>query len=165
MAWKDNSPFNRETPEMKAQYLLAAAFFVAAGLSYALGYTPLLLVCLLLLMSLITYGFYAKDKAAAIRGDWRIPEKTLHGLSLCGGWPGALIAQQRLRHKTKKVSFRVVFWLTVLVNVVAFSWLHGPEGKNQLRNGVFHLENLALTEAPSSQTVSVVLYLIQYRSP
>lgn len=32
----------------------------------------------------------------------RTQESTLHGLSLLGGWPGALIAQQVLRHKSKK---------------------------------------------------------------
>jgi uncharacterized membrane protein YsdA (DUF1294 family) len=39
---------------------------------------------------------------------------------LVGGWPGAIVAQQMLRHKTSKVSFRVAFWLTVLVNVGVF---------------------------------------------
>ena len=35
-----------------------------------------------------------------------------------GGWPGALIAQEKLRHKTRKQSFRIVFGLTVLFNGV-----------------------------------------------
>ena len=45
------------------------------------------------------------------------PEAALHLLSLCCGWPGALYAQQLLRHKTVKVSFRVGFWFTVVLNV------------------------------------------------
>jgi heme/copper-type cytochrome/quinol oxidase subunit 3 len=44
-------------------------------------------------------------------------------LSLVGGWPGALVAQQKLRHKSQKQSFRIVFWITVLLNCAAFSWL------------------------------------------
>ena len=46
---------------------------------------------------------------------------TLHGLSLIGGWPGALIAQQVLRHKSRKEEFRFVFWLTVVINVGVFT--------------------------------------------
>jgi len=37
------------------------------------------------------------DKSAAQRNAWRTPEGTLHMLSLVGGWPGAMIAQQILR--------------------------------------------------------------------
>lgn len=56
----------------------------------------------------------------------RIRERTLHLLSIAGGWPGALIGQQWLRHKSVKASFRRVFWLTVLLNVVAFALLCTP---------------------------------------
>lgn len=68
-------------------------------------------------MSLITYFFYWLDKNAAEAGNWRTPESTLHFLSLFGGWPGALIAQQRLNHKTRKQPFRFIFFLTLLINV------------------------------------------------
>ena len=59
---------------------------------------------------------YAADKRAARSGAWRTPESTLHVLALAGGWPGALMAQALLRHKTQKSSFRAVFWLTVAAN-------------------------------------------------
>ena len=52
-----------------------------------------------------------------------MPENTLHLLALLGGWPGALVAQAQFRHKTRKVSFRAVFWLTVAVNLAALGWL------------------------------------------
>jgi uncharacterized membrane protein YsdA (DUF1294 family) len=68
-------------------------------------------------MSLLTFIIYAMDKSAAIKGNWRIKESTLHLLSLAGGWPGALMAQQTLKHKSIKQPFRFVFWLTVLLNV------------------------------------------------
>ncbi|WP_229499499.1 DUF1294 domain-containing protein [Pseudoduganella ginsengisoli] len=64
--------------------------------------------------------FYAADKSAARAGRWRIPESTLLMLGLCCGWPGGVVAQQWLRHKSVKASFRLKFWGTVLVNVAAF---------------------------------------------
>ena len=66
-----------------------------------------------LLMSLITYAVYAADKTAARQGRRRVPERTLHLLALLGGWPGALLAQQRLHHKTRKPGFQLMFWLSV----------------------------------------------------
>lgn len=72
---------------------------------------------------------YAKDKRAAINGNWRVPEKTLHILSVAGGWLGALIAQDKLRHKTQKQPFRAIYWLTVAMNVAAFVWTLTPSGQ------------------------------------
>lgn len=67
-------------------------------------------------INLLTLAAYARDKAAARRGARRIPERTLHLLALLGGWPGALLAQQLFRHKTRKPAFLAVLWLTVLAN-------------------------------------------------
>lgn len=68
-------------------------------------------------MSLLTFVVYAMDKSAAKNGNWRIKESTLHLLSFLGGWPGALLAQQKLRHKSIKQPFQFIFWLTVFLNV------------------------------------------------
>ncbi|MEA5441595.1 DUF1294 domain-containing protein [Cyanobium gracile] len=75
-------------------------------------------------LSVMTFLSYAFDKSAAIHGRWRTPEKTLHLLGLAGGWPGALLAQQLLRHKCSKPSFIASFWITVVVNVAAFVIWH-----------------------------------------
>ena len=82
--------------------------------------------CVYLGASMITYFAYAKDKSAAKDGSWRTQEKTLHLFSLMGGWPGAILAQQKFRHKTKKVSFRSVFWVTVILNCGGFAWFLMP---------------------------------------
>ena len=71
---------------------------------------------LYLALSLITFILYALDKKAAMEGRWRISERTLHLFALMGGWPGALLAQRVLRHKSRKRSFRRVFWGTVVLN-------------------------------------------------
>ncbi|GAA5097092.1 hypothetical protein GCM10025760_30840 [Microbacterium yannicii] len=68
--------------------------------------------------SLVAFAAYGIDKSAARRGAARISEQTLLLLGLIGGWPGAIVAQQLFRHKTRKRSFRRVFWGTVAVNVL-----------------------------------------------
>jgi uncharacterized membrane protein YsdA (DUF1294 family) len=67
-------------------------------------------------VSLLTFALYWDDKRRATRGAWRTSEAMLHFFELMGGWPGALIAQQRFRHKNRKVSFQVVFWAIVLAH-------------------------------------------------
>ena len=74
-------------------------------------------------LGIVTYGMYAKDKAAAQSGDWRTPESTLHILSALGGWVGALLAQTYLRHKSQKPEFRVTYYLTVIVNMAGLLFL------------------------------------------
>ena len=95
---------------------LALIFLATIGALTFLGKLPLPVVVAYLMLSLVTFFMYWKDKSAARSNESRTPENTLHSLALLGGWPGALIGQQTLRHKTQKVSFRVVLWLTILVN-------------------------------------------------
>ena len=81
---------------------------------------PLFLAAIYVAASAATYLAYARDKAAARRGAWRTSESTLHLLAFVGGWPGALLAQQFLRHKSLKPEFRAVFWCIVILNVAGF---------------------------------------------
>ena len=76
--------------------------------------------------SIITFMAYALDKSAAIHARWRISENTLHLLSLACGWPGALAAQQLLRHKTSKAEFMLIYWVSTIVNIAAFGFYHLP---------------------------------------
>ncbi len=39
-----------------------------------------------------------------------------------------MVAQQKLRHKTKKQEFRFIFWITVILNCTATVWLLTPQG-------------------------------------
>lgn len=112
----------------------AMAFLVIVGVSVLTAKVPPLILGLYVVASLVTFIAYAVDKSAAKKGDWRTPESTLHLLSLAGGWPGALVAQQKLRHKSKKQPFRVVFWITVLLNSAAFAWLFTPKGTATLQS-------------------------------
>lgn len=67
-------------------------------------------------LSLISFLLYGWDKYRARQGGRRVPEQTFHLLALFGGWPGAWVGQQRFRHKTQKVPFRIAFWFTVFVH-------------------------------------------------
>jgi len=106
----------------------AILFLVIVGISVQLAKIPPLILALYMAVSLITFIMYAVDKSAAKRGTWRTQESTLQLLSLAGGWPGALLAQNILRHKSKKQPFRSIFWVTVLLNCSAFVWLFTPRG-------------------------------------
>ena len=112
----------------------AYLFCAALILSVFLGRLPLLILGIYFLASAVAYLAYAMDKAAAESRRWRIAENTLHVWGLIGGWPGALIAQQRLRHKTSKTSFQAMFWLTVVLNCVALGWLMASSGGDFLRS-------------------------------
>jgi uncharacterized membrane protein YsdA (DUF1294 family)/cold shock CspA family protein len=80
------------------------------------------------LLNVATFFAYWQDKYAAQRGRWRIKEDTLHLWSLAGGWGGAWFAQQVLRHKSVKASFRGVYGLTVVVHcgAVLGAWWYLP---------------------------------------
>lgn len=70
------------------------------------------------IVSVLAFLLYWSDKRKAHADQWRTPENVLHALEFAGGWPGALLAQQVFRHKTRKVSFQLVFWIIVLLHQV-----------------------------------------------
>ncbi|MFC3627310.1 DUF1294 domain-containing protein [Vogesella amnigena] len=102
--------------------LLLFAVLLAAGI--LLGRLPAGIAVLYLLLSLFTYLLYAHDKRAARRRRWRTRESTLHLLAMLGGWPGAMLAQYRLRHKSSKISFQFWYRGTVAANLGLLAWLH-----------------------------------------
>ena len=70
------------------------------------------------IVSVLAFLLYWSDKRKARTERWRTPENVLHAVELAGGWPGALVAQQLFRHKTRKVSYQVLFWAIVLLHQV-----------------------------------------------
>jgi uncharacterized membrane protein YsdA (DUF1294 family)/cold shock CspA family protein len=116
----------------KFSIYLSVIFLVLMMAALVIGRMPINLVLLYLGGSTLTFILYAYDKSKAKRGAWRTPESTLHLFALAGGWPGAAIAQQTLRHKSQKKEFRFVFWLTVIANFCALAWLMSPNGEQLL---------------------------------
>ena len=82
--------------------------------------------------SLLAILFYREDKRLAEQQNWRIPEFYLHFWELFCGWPGALYAQGRFHHKWKKLSYMIVFWLYVILNVLGVCWILMPATMNSL---------------------------------
>ncbi len=120
--------------QQRAQWGTATLFVLPAFLVLMLASSiawrpPLWLPGLYIVVSLVTFMAYALDKSAATNGTRRTPESSLHLLALACGWPGALLAQQFLRHKSTKAEFRRVFWATVLLNVAALVLLCSPLGQ------------------------------------
>ncbi len=101
----------------------AITFCFLIALSALLGRLPLAIVGLYFTSSIVTFLAYAIDKSAAQNDRWRTKESTLHLFGLAGGWPGALVAQKTLRHKSKKQEFQTVFWVTVIANCFTLGWL------------------------------------------
>ena len=73
-------------------------------------------------INLLTFFFYGYDKKFSWRTSYfRIPESILHSLAMCGGAPGGLTGQMFFRHKTKKKSFQIVYWVIVIVQMIILS--------------------------------------------
>jgi uncharacterized membrane protein YsdA (DUF1294 family)/cold shock CspA family protein len=110
----------------KLGYLAVLGFVGIAFVVASIRPIPYWVWTLYLGMSFVAFVAYGLDKRAAARSGWRLSEGSLLALGLACGWPGAVVAQQVFRHKTVKMSFQVIFWVTVAVNVVAFvvfSWV------------------------------------------
>jgi len=105
------------------QYWLATGFLLLLLTGALLGFFSWKMALFYGVMSLLTFAVYSADKQAAANGRWRTSEARLQWLAFFGGWPGALIAQNRLRHKSSKTEFLVVFWLFVLGNLLWVYWL------------------------------------------
>lgn len=122
-------PIRAPRTEQPARWNLASALaipvLVAIYVALAVTYGVSIWFALAYIgLSIVAFMVYALDKSAASAGRWRASEQSLLLLSLIGGWPGALLAQQILRHKSNKPSFRVPFWGTVIANVAAFVVYH-----------------------------------------
>ena len=98
-----------------------------------LGNFPALLFWVFAGMSSFVFILYGLDKWAAKREAQRTPEKTLQFCALLGGWPGALLAQQVFRHKSRKRSFQIIFWFTVVLNCGVLWFLGSSTGAGFIR--------------------------------
>ena len=109
--------------------LFSFAFLMSLSGAVLYDVIPVFVLIIYLFLSLITILLYFLDKRAAKKGAWRIKESNLQLLAALGGWPGAIIARHWFHHKTRKLSFRLVLWMAVLINI---SCLAGFLARKQL---------------------------------
>ena len=135
----ENIRFVRKMAASKAAHepvpydAMFAIFFASIlVLGVLIGRLPLALPGLYLGASMLAFLAYKIDKSAAQNNRWRTRESTLHLFAIIGGWPGALLAQKTLRHKSKKKEFKTVFLATVLINCFMSGWFFTKSGSNFL---------------------------------
>ena len=104
-------------PEFLFPLLLVGVFYGGFWLSFSENAFRFFLLLFLFFVAALTFIMFGLDKRAALNEAERVPEKTLHLLSLSGGWPGAMLARPLFRHKTRKQPFSAVLWLVVVVNI------------------------------------------------
>ncbi len=86
-------------------------------------YTTTFLIAYLAVLNLLTWLAFAFDKSQSLAGRRRISERALLFLTLAGGTIGSLIGMNMFRHKTKKVSFQLPFFVIILLQVILIVWL------------------------------------------
>lgn len=69
------------------------------------------LMLLWLIWNLIVFFLYIWDKYRAVRGEWRVPEKTLLLMTVSCGGLGAGLAAYLCHHKTRKWYFHLAWWV------------------------------------------------------
>lgn len=114
---------NKARTSAKWHLWCVLVFAAVIGVAVATAKLPLYVVLVYAGLSVFTFVAYWLDKRKAKAGRWRTPESSLQFMALLGGWPGALLAQSYLRHKSQKRAFLTVFWFSVLVNLAALSGL------------------------------------------
>lgn len=142
--WLSMSPRKRRPapvsgpPQVSRSITMTACFFVLLAGLVLLDRLTWMALPWYLGLSVVTFIAFVRDKAAAERNRWRVPERTLQFLAFLGGWPGAWIAQQMLRHKMSKRSFQIEFWICVIVNLVVLAALIWQGGQLTSAAGLFH---------------------------
>ena len=69
-------------------------------------------------INLIGFFIMWLDKRKAIKGSWRIPEKTLFVITGLGGGIGTIAGMYTFRHKTKKIGFVIGFPFITILEIV-----------------------------------------------
>lgn len=110
------------------RWTLVPFLLLSAGLAWFLDTrTPLAtLPAWLVATNLLAFPVWWIDKLQARREGLRVPESTLHLVSVAGGAAGSLLAMRLLRHKTRKAAFWAIHGLLALAWLVALIWLFSP---------------------------------------
>ncbi len=75
-------------------------------------------------VNLLTFYLFWSDKQRAKKEKWRIPERTLLGLSLLGGSAGAWFGMKLFHHKTKHKKFYLGIPAILVVQAVILMYVY-----------------------------------------
>lgn len=78
-----------------------------------MGQYGIIAVCVLVIVNLVVFAMYGRDKRKAVRKEWRTPESTLLLGGLIGPW-GAIAGMHHFRHKTQKPKFKLNYVFAVI---------------------------------------------------
>ncbi len=78
-----------------------------------------ILVSYLIFINIIGFIFMYYDKRMAIKGKWRIKEKTLLLLGLLGAAPLMILAMKTFKHKVNKIKFLLSF----IFSIIMWTWI------------------------------------------
>lgn len=76
------------------------------------------IIIYLISINIIGFLMMLIDKRKAIKGNWRIPEKTLFIITAIGGGIGTTAGMFVFRHKTKKLNFLIGFPLITMLEII-----------------------------------------------
>ncbi len=102
----------------------AVGFFMVVSVFSLIGKLPVYLPVYYTWVSSISFIMHYHDKNKAKNNDWRTPESTLHTVDVLGGWIGATFAHKLLNHKAAKADFRVMFYVTIFLNIAGLLGLY-----------------------------------------
>ena len=117
---------NVQQQKLKPMQIACVGYILALAVFTLLGLLSGMVLLFISIINAMTYWLYAQDKEAALLGNRRVPEQTLHVLSFLGGWPTAWLAQEKMRHKTQKQPFRKIYFCTIALNILLILWLISP---------------------------------------
>jgi uncharacterized membrane protein YsdA (DUF1294 family)/cold shock CspA family protein len=117
---------NVQQQKLKPMQIACVGYILALAVFTLLGLLSGMVLLFISIINAMTYWLYAQDKEAALLGNRRVPEQTLHILSFLGGWPTAWLAQEKMRHKTQKQPFRKIYFCTIALNILLILWLISP---------------------------------------
>ena len=120
---KKNGSKRGESNNHKKRWWGSGLYFVFILLILLLWAKSMYLAVFYLLLSFVTYIQFSMDKHYSMSSHWRISEKRLLLLSFLGGWPGGLLAQKYIHHKSSKKSFNRVFLLVIVLNLLSLIYL------------------------------------------
>ena len=80
--------------------------------------TIAIVLIVLAVLNIVSFGLMAYDKRCARAGKWRVSEKALFIAAACFGGLGGVLGMVLCRHKTKHWYFKLFFPLMLIIQIV-----------------------------------------------